>query len=415
MRAVIVAVLLAITLAGCDGLRDRAERSIDAQWHRSDLVDGVLSRWVHVAPSPTGMMRTVVDRTWTAGDQQAVYLTEQARLVYAMIIGFEVSKEPRYRDAARLGAEFLLTRFRDRENGGFFLRVAHDGKVISEAKNTYGHAFALLALSHMYRVTGEERYRKASVLAWNEINLWLRDDKGAFVAELPRNFSLAGRSPQSVRSQNPLMHMFEALLAMHDATGDPIALEGARVLGDFVVNRLMQGRADGGAFIPEWYDFDWKPLETRELGGYTDIGHQFEWVHLLLSAERRGLPSVYASVAERILNYAVRIGYDEIDGGVYNRLYPDGSLDKRQFYWPQAEAMRAFFSFARASGKSDMWRRYEQTRDLVRMQFVDTKNGGWHARSSKECARESCQTDQVEPYHMTAMHHAALLQAAEKQ
>lgn len=405
-----IAILLALGGAGCDTWRDESAR-IDVQWHKSGLVDGLLPRWLAAAPAEGGFLRTAFDRGWKAKAEQPGYLTEHARLVYSLIIGYEATQDRRYLDAAKRSADFLLTRFRDPVHGGFFTCVAADGKVIYDTKNTYGHAFALLALSHMARVTGEARYRTAALAAWRDIDLWLRDGKGGFFKDLPRDFSKAGALATAAKTQNPLMHLFEALLALHDATQDPVAMKGAKSLGEFVVYHLLQGRPDNGASIPEWYDSDWKPLPTKEKGGYTDIGHQFEWAHLLWEAEARGLTGIYALSAERLLNFAVKTGYDEVNGGVYKTLYPDGSVERDKYWWQQTEAMRAFLMSASLGGKKDMWRRYEQTLKLVQDQFIDKANGGWHDRA---CARGGCMGDQVEPYHMTAMHMFAIELAAKQ-
>jgi cellobiose epimerase len=405
-----IAVLLALGAAGCDARRDDSAR-IDVQWHRSSMVDGLLARWLAVAPAEGGFLQTSFDRSWKAKAEQPGYLTEHARLVYSLINGYEVTRDKRYLEAANRSADFLLTRFRDPVHGGFFQRVAADGKVLYDTKNTYGHAFALLALSHMARVTGEARYRTAALAAWRDIDLWLRDGKGGFFRELPRDFSKTGAVANENKTQNPLMHLFEALLALHDATQDPVAMKGAKSLGEFVVYRLMQGRPEDGASIPEWYDSDWKPLATKELGGYTDLGHQFEWSHLLWEAEARGLTGIYSLSAERLLNFAVKNGYDEVNGGAYWRQYPDGAVDREKFWWQQTEAMRAFLMSATRGGKQDMWRRYEQTLKLVQDQFIDKSNGGWY---DKACARGGCRGDQVEPYHMTAMHLFAIELAAKQ-
>ena len=409
-----ISIVLAGLVFGCDARHDAGSR-IDAEWHRSNLVDGLMAHWLQAAPTDSGFMRSSLNRQWKPNAEQPGHLTEQARLVYSLIIAYEVTKDRRYLDAATRGADFLLTRFRDPENGGYFLRLAQDGKPLFAEKNSYGHSFALLALSHMFRVTGDERYRKAALLTWNEINLWLRDGKGGFFGEVARNFSPPAAGAGGARSQNPLMHLFEALLALHDATHDPVALRSAKAIGDFVVNKLMQGTSDGGAYIAEWYDLEWKPLASKGEGGYTDIGHQFEWSHLLREAEQRGLSGVYAQTAERLLTFAVKVGYDESDGGVFTKLYPDGSLDRSKSWWQQTEAMRAFLMAATAGGHGDMWRRYTQTLGLVREQFVDKTNGGWYTRSLKECARTTCSMDQTEPYHMTALHMAALELAAKPQ
>ena len=226
---------------------------------------------------------------------------------------------------------------------------------------------------------------------------------------LPRNFSKTGPEAADIKTQNPLMHLFEALLALHDATHDPVAMKGAKSLGEFVVYRLLQSQPDDGASIPEWYDNDWKPLTTKEKGAYTDLGHQFEWAHLLWEAEGRGLTGIYSLTAERLLNFAVKHGYDEINGGVYRVRYPDGTVEKDKFWWQQTEAMRAFMMSATLNKKKDMWHRYEQTLKLVQEQFIDKTHGGWHDRA---CARGDCNGAQVEPYHMTALHAFAIEWAA---
>lgn len=384
-----------------------ADRSrIDVDWHRTDLTDGLLARWLLVAPSPSGFMRTAVDRQWQPLAAQPGYLTEQARLIYAMAIGYEVTKDKRYLNAATRGADFMLTHFKDPLHGGFYLRVDMNGKVISSAKNTYAHAFALFALSNVARVTGDEHYRTAALQTWQDIDTGLRHPGGGFYGELPRNFARPADGANSALSQNPLMHMFEALLALHDATQSPIAQKGAKNLADFVVYRLLVGTADGGAYIPEWYNHGWQPLPNREKGGYVDLGHQFEWSHMLMAADRHGLAGVYEPTARRLLQFAVKTGYDEAEGGIYTKMYPDGTVEHDKFWWQQAEGLRAFMAAATSTGQQDMWRRYEQTLRFVQTQFVDTKNGGWYPRARKQCG--GCPDDQPDPYHMVGLHNMAL-------
>jgi uncharacterized protein YyaL (SSP411 family) len=240
-----VGVALASMTPGCDKLRGSSSGArIDAAWHRHALLDGLLARWVAVAPSETGAMRSAVDRRWVAAAEQPGDLTEHARLVYAFAIGYELSQDKRYLDAADRGAEFLLAHFHDPLHGGFFTRVAADGRVIHPSKSAYGHAFALFALSHMARVTQQERYRSAALRTWQVIHTWLRNPSGGFFGDLPRDFAKPAQ-PQG-GSQNPVMHMFEALLALHDATQDPAALDGAKGVAEFVVYKLLVGLPDGG-------------------------------------------------------------------------------------------------------------------------------------------------------------------------
>ncbi|WP_342117942.1 AGE family epimerase/isomerase [Pseudoduganella sp. OTU4001] len=399
LRRAALACCLALLAACDDGGAGGAASVANVEWHRQDL-NAQISRWQAIAPTPSGLMLGEFDRNWKPTANGAGDLTLHSRVVYTMLVGYEASGDQRYLEAARRGTDFMLEHFRDREFGGFYQRVDATGKVIGAHKNAYGHAFALLALSHAARVTGEAKYKEAALAAWRDIRDKLREPGGGLRMGGPRDFMTG---PSKGYSQNHLMHMFEAQLALIEATGDQSVVADARELGDFVLNKLMQGLPTGGAYIPEWYDGNWQPL--KDGNGYIDIGHQFEWSHLLRTAERRGLPPIYTDVADRLLKYAVANGYDEQDGGIYARVYANGEVDRRKLWWPQAEAMRAFLAVPE---RPDMVRRYQETQELVDKEFLDHEHGGWLIGARKNCSTADCSKLQPDPYHLVGLHWTVL-------
>ncbi|MFG6485694.1 AGE family epimerase/isomerase [Roseateles sp. BYS78W] len=402
-RRPVLALLAA--LAACSDPASRDRSRIDAAWHRADL-DRLLQRWLAHAPQPGGGFQLLFSRDWQPQPQPELELTGQARLVYAFAAGHEITGDARCLDAARRGADYLLDRFVDPVHGGFFHTVAPDGSPRATIKRAYGHAFVLLALTQLYRTGRDARHRDAALKAWNAIRTGFFEAGGGLVNECNRDFKPMG----GMHTQNPVMHMFEALLALSEATGDKGVQAGARLLGDFVCYRLLQGQADGGARIPEWYDAAWQPLATKEAGGYIDLGHQFEWAHLLTSGA--ALSPVYAQVAERVLAYALSAGYDDNDGGCGQRAFPDGArTDASKGWWQQAECLHALVVTAGTSGRNDLWRRYEQTLGLVREQLADAEQGGWRAAYALPCKSGGCKDEQPDPYHMVSLHRAALQQA----
>jgi hypothetical protein len=48
-----------------------------------------------------------------------------------------------------------------------------------------------------------------------------------------------------------------------------------------------------------------------QAGRYFELGHQFEWALLLSHAVEEGLPPRYLGVAERLLNYGMKVAYDQ--------------------------------------------------------------------------------------------------------
>ena len=234
------------SLAACSDPDARIRNRIDTGWHRDDL-EALLLHWHSHALRPDGSFQLAFDRAWKPQPQGELELTGQARLVYAFAAGHEFIPDAGYLKVARRGADYLLQRFRDPVHGGFFYSVGPDGAPKGTVKRAYGHAFVLLALAEVYRIGGDVRYRDAALQAWREIELNFFDPAGGLYSECQRDFKPIAGS----RTQNPLMHMFEALLALREATGDKLADNGARRLGDFVVNQLIQGQAEGSAHIPD--------------------------------------------------------------------------------------------------------------------------------------------------------------------
>lgn len=410
-RRPVLALLAALpaALAACGDGAIRSRSRIDVDWHRADFVDNLLPRWLAHAPLPGGSFQVVFDRRWLPKPQPELELAGQARFIYTFAAGFEATQDRRYLDAARQGADLLLAHFRDPLYGGFFHAIEHGGRPRPGIKRADGHAFALLALAEIHRVSGDARYRDAALQVWGEIDLGFSDAAGGLVNECSREF----KPMPGLRTQLPVLHMFEALVALHEATGDKAALAGARRLGDFAVYKLLQGRPEedgGGARIPEWYDATWQPRATRAQGGYIDLGHQFEWSHRLTQAA--ALSPVYAQVAERVLTYALGVGYDDIDGGCGRVAYPDvAKPDKRKGGWQQVECLHAMLVAAQATGRNDLWRRYEQTLGFVKEQLVDAEQGGWRQADILPCSTGACRDEQANPFPMARLHQAALRMA----
>lgn len=393
---------LLASLAACTDPDGSYRNRIDTGWHRDDL-EALMLRWHSHAPRPDGSFQVRFNRRWQPLPQAELHLVTQARLVYAFAAAHEFIPDGGYLALAKRAASFMLLRFHDDVHGGYFHTIDTEGRPKSKGKHAYDHAFVLLALAELYRIGGDVRHREAAQQAWQEIDQGFSDASGGLHSECAQDFT----PRPGVRTQNPVMHMFEALLALRAASGDKLAETGARRLGDFAANKLLQGLADGGAMIPEWYDETWKPLATKAEGGYIDLGHQFEWSHLFTTGAV--VSPIYAQVAERVLAYAMAMAYDEVDGGCASRAFPDGTpVDKRKGWWQQAECLHALMVAAQASGRTDLWRRYEQTLALVKQQLVDAEHGGWQAADALPCKTGGCRDEQPDPYHMVRLHQVAL-------
>ncbi|MGL6575244.1 AGE family epimerase/isomerase [Aeromonas hydrophila] len=88
-----------------------------------------------------------------------------------------------------------------------------DGSPADSAVCCYEYAFALLAECWLYRLSGEPRWQQQAESRYQAIELLFADPLyGGFHSRFP---------PSALRSQNPHMHLFEALLVAAESFDEP--------------------------------------------------------------------------------------------------------------------------------------------------------------------------------------------------
>ena len=192
-------------------------------------------------------------------------------------------------------------------DGGYVASIAADGTPLDRTRFAYEQAFALLGFAWHERVfrSGEAARRAETLWAWLEDRLG-SPGTGGFLMGLPL--------PEEPRSQNPHMHLFEACLNWHEATGEAVWLDRARALHT-LFDRSFFDRENG--CLREFFADDLTP--TAPESTRIDTGHQAEWIWLLAWYEELTGEPVGEAIAalhrfmERGRNPATGLLYEEID------------------------------------------------------------------------------------------------------
>ena len=349
--------------------RPSSEERKALEWLRSQL-DEILPRWLERAPTPSGLFHPHFDRRWNRVDKDFCTVVTQNRLVYNFAIGYQLTGDERYLQAVQKGADALLRFFWDKDYGGWFhaCRLS-DGEPSDTRKDAYGHAFAIFGLSHAALVTTEESYAEVARGTWSWLQARFRDEEGGYIWWLSRDFHDLGRP----RSQNPMMHLFEALLVLAELDSNGPFLDEARKVADFVLARRLP---DDGR-LPEWYRWDWTPLPSSE-GGVVDVGHAFEWAFLLSRGVELGLPASYLDEARRFLALGLKLGYDTDNGGIFSPVTLEGDRSpSSKGWWEQCETIRALLHHLFLRGNPELSQPFLKTVAFVQRHFVDPEFGGW--------------------------------------
>ncbi len=152
--------------------------------------------------------------------------------------------------------------------GGFHHMLSGSHEPLDIRRDSYDHAFMLLAFAWCWRVTGEKRVREAleDTLAFIDAVLTLPDGslREDDLNTLPRR-------------QNPHMHMFEAMLALTETGARADGLERADRLLGVVLAHCLDARS---GLLAEFFEADFS-LAAGAAGAITEPGHMAEWVWLL--------------------------------------------------------------------------------------------------------------------------------------
>jgi mannose/cellobiose epimerase-like protein (N-acyl-D-glucosamine 2-epimerase family) len=349
---------------------EHASRGIDLEWFRTHCTDEILPRWLAAAVSDDGFFLPHLDRRWRPAGPSFATIVSQSRLLYNFSCGYRLTNERGYLHAVETGLMFLLRHFRDRDCGGWYWSCDRSGTPLDTRKECYGHAFALFGLSHAYAVTRAPEATEAIRHTWDVLRTHFREAGGGYAQTLDRRFG----APRPQRSQNPLMHLFEALVAASTFGEQPSLGSEAVTVAEFV-----QGLLDADGRLPEVYDDSWTALGEQD-GGRLDIGHAFEWAFLLSHAVSLGMPGQWVRTARAFLNYGIALGYDAAQGGIFSPASPDGALRQRgKGWWEQCEAIRALLHFRYRRASAQVAPLLQASIDYVQRAFIDPEYGGWYA------------------------------------
>lgn len=230
---------------------------------------------------------------------------------------------------AEPGMEFLTTRAWLGADKGFARTLSRTGEVLDETPDLYDHAFALFGFAWRHRAAKDE-----ASLAWmhrtlDYVEAHMRHPGGlGFWHELP---------PTGWRQQNPHMHLTEACLAAHEATGEVRFAEAARRLVELFRTKLFDVKT---GTLAEYFNDDWARAPGDD-GRIVEPGHLMEWCWILNQA-RKQLGMDVGPEIRAAIRFAETHGVDAVTGLTYNSVRDDGLvLDAGSRTWPNCERIKA--------------------------------------------------------------------------
>lgn len=259
----------------------------------------------------------------------------QARQIYVFASVARLGWSDKAEGPARAGFDFFLARACPEAGARGCVHVLTPAGEIEDARrDLYDQAFALLACAAVWRAFGDARALELAGRTIHFLDRELAASGGGYLEDD------RGTRP---RRQNPHMHLFEAFLALHGATGEAAWKKRADAVFALFERRFFD-RKEGIA--REFFTDDLEGFDAKQ-GDVIEPGHMLEWVWLL-DKYRAGVGADAPEIEAALFANAIRLGRDPQSGFLVDRLrLGESAAGKTRRLWPQTEYLKACLARAR--------------------------------------------------------------------
>lgn len=287
----------------------------------------------------------------------------QARQVFSFAKAIEMGwpDADKARALVDKGLDYIDQRLRH-PDGGWVHVIDADGGTVDDTRDLYDHAFIILAGAAAYKSTGSALALRLADEAIAFIDAQLKDhNHGGWFESLPHKLP---------RRSNPHMHLLEAMMEYHQATGCDKALARAGEVVRLFETKFFNPATD---ILAEFFAENWQ-LESEPDDLIWEPGHHYEWASLLSQFEE--LTSHDAlSWRRRLIRRAGRNGLNPKTNFALNALQANGQMaNSSSRLWHQLERIRAYLLHPDVAST-------QQVSALITAVFdayLDTgPNGGW--------------------------------------
>jgi mannose/cellobiose epimerase-like protein (N-acyl-D-glucosamine 2-epimerase family) len=280
---------------------------------------------------------------------------------------------------------FLEEHAWDGREGGWFHRLNLAGAPLDRSKDSYDHAFMLLAMAALYRAGGDSAVYERAEETMDFVDAALGQARGGTFDGYSEQQVAPGSALPLPRRQNPHMHLLEAFLALYEASDDPRWLNRAeKIYGLFRRYFLDASKS----LLIEFFDRDWRemPHEGRRL---REPGHFFEWTWLLHRYAALMGDDTAAAALRPLYGWAWEKGVDRESRApfvVFEELDPEGRVlaDGSKRLWPQCEAVKAALAVYERFGDAEALAAAQQLLAALFTTFASLDRPDWREQVDRD-------------------------------
>ncbi|WP_297804774.1 AGE family epimerase/isomerase, partial [uncultured Brevundimonas sp.] len=285
------------------------------------------------------------ERTTREGAPDSSYFRTfvQARQIYSIITAKRHGWSGNAEELVRQSMAVILKNAR-RADGLYVHRLSANGEALDGRADLYDQAFVLFGMAYAGQALSDELlFDRAEELLDALEHHWADPAGGFFEGEIVDN---------SIRRQNPHMHLLEAFNALHTASGRQRFGDAGVRIAELCRDKFIDPTT--GA-LKEYFAHEWLPLDD-ERGEVVEPGHCFEWAWLFEALAQKGWSDA-VMVSDRMTGFARDHGICKVRNVAMNEILLNGRVRSAQArLWPQTERLKvACARYGRTGRAEEAW------------------------------------------------------------
>ena len=302
-----------------------------------------------------------------------------ARILWSFSAGYNLYKNPLYLKYAERAYEYITTYFIDKEYGGVFWTVDHNGRPLDTKKQVYAIAFTIYALSEYAQASGDEQVKLLAVSMYHlMVNKSYDAERSGYFEAFTRDWQpisdlrLSAKDANEKKTMNTHLHVLEAYANLYRIWPDN-ELKGQIVT---LIHNFLDHFIDAGTHhLLLFFDENW-----NSRSGMISYGHDIEATWLLQEAAEvinngellEKLKQINISIAD------ATIPAIDADSGLWYEYEPaNDHLIKEKHWWVQAEAMVGFYNTWQLTGDRKYLEIAIKNWGFIKEHILDLKRGEW--------------------------------------
>ncbi len=338
---------------------------------------------------------------------QDKFIVTQARHVWTTAKASQLYPTKKYfSEASANGFRFLRDKMWDSEYGGFYSLVDRTGVNKSNPrvpKDAYGNAFAIYALAAYYKAAKDTAALSLAKKAFAWLEAHSHDPiyggyyqhLGRDGAPVKRDASVPATADIGYKDQNSSIHLLEAFTELYSVWPDAVVRKRLEEMLYLIRDKITTPKGSLTLFFTP----DWKPVSVRNSSeaavlrhrnlDHVSFGHDVETAYLMAEASHAlGIKNdtITARVGKRMVDHALRNGWDTTLGGFYDEGYYFKNKESitiikdSKNWWAQAEGLNTLLLMADKYPADPMryFDKFKQLWKYVQTYLIDHVNGDWY-------------------------------------